>query len=126
MTRLDSSKDRPHYISSWHSGLDSNRYYDQIKLCSLCLGAITSTGPVCLSDLLKIYTSSRQPRSSAAVRTLCIPSVSTKSHDERSFSYTAPTLWNTLPKDIRLSQLASSFRSALKTHLFPTYSHSTD
>ena len=30
------------------------------KLCSLCIGAITSTGPVCLSDLLKIYTPSWQ------------------------------------------------------------------
>ena len=35
------------------------------KLCSLCFGAITSTGPVYLSDLLKIYTSSRQLRCSA-------------------------------------------------------------
>ena len=31
-----------------------------------------------------------------------------------------PTLWNTLPKDFRFSQSVSSFRSALKTHLFPT------
>ena len=29
---------------------------------------------------------------------LCIPSVNTKSYDERSFSLFAPTLWNTLPK----------------------------
>ena len=34
------------------------------KLCSLCFGAIISTGPVYLSDLLKIYTPSRQLRSS--------------------------------------------------------------
>ena len=76
------------------------------KLCSLCFGAITSTGPVYLSSLLKIYTPSRQLRSST--------------DGERSCSYTAPTLWNTLPKDIRFSQSVSSFRSALKTHLFPT------
>ncbi len=88
------------------------------KLCSLCFGAITSTGPVYLSDLLKIYTPSRQLRSSADIRILCIPSVNTKSYGERSFSYTAPTLWNTLPKDIRFS--VSSFGSAFKTHLFPT------
>ena len=43
-----------------------------------------------------------------------------QSYSECSFSYTAPTLWNTLPKDIRFSQSVSSFRSALKTHLFPT------
>ena len=73
------------------------------KLSSLCFGAITSTGPVYLSDLLKIYTPSRQLRSSADIRILCIPSVNTKSYGVLSFSYTAPTLWNTLPKDIRFS-----------------------
>ena len=90
------------------------------KLCSLRFGTITSTGPVYFSNLPKIYTPSRQLRSSADIRILCIPSVSTKSYGERSFSYTAPTLWNTLPKDIRISQSVSSFRSALKTHNFPT------
>ena len=43
-----------------------------------------------------------------------------KSYGVRSFSYTGPTVWNTLTKDIRFSQSVSSFRSALKTHLFPT------
>ena len=91
----------------------------EYKLCSLCFGAITSAGPVYLSDLLKIYTPSRQLRSSADIGILFIPSVNTKSYGERSFSYTSPTLWNTLPKDIRFSQSVSSFRSELKTHLFP-------
>ena len=90
------------------------------KLCSLCFGAITSTCPVCLSDLIKIYTPSRQLRSSADICTLCIPSVNTRLYGERSFSYIAATLWNTLPKDIRFSQSISSFRSALKTNLFQT------
>ena len=75
----------------------------EYKLCSLCFGAITSAGPVYLSDLLKIYTPSRQLRSSADIRILCIPSVNTKSYGERSFSCTGPTLWNTFRKDIRFS-----------------------
>ena len=86
------------------------------KLCSLCFGAITSTGPVYLSDLFKIYTPSRQLRSFADIRKLCIPSVNTKSYGERSFSYTAPTLWNTLPKDIRFFQFLP-----LDQHLRPTF-----
>ena len=77
------------------------------KLCSLCFGAITSTGPVYLSNLLKIYTPSRQLQSPVNKHILCIPSVNTKSYGERSFSYTAPTLWNTLPKDIWFSQSLS-------------------
>ena len=79
------------------------------NLCSLCYGAVTSTCPVYLSDLLKIYTSSRQFESSADIHILCIPSINTKSWGECSFSYTAPTLWNTLPKDIRFSQSVYSF-----------------
>ena len=62
------------------------------KLCFLCFGAITSTGPVYLSDLLKIFTPSRQLRSSADIRILCIPFVNTMSYCERSFSYTGPRL----------------------------------
>ena len=80
---------------------------------SLYFSAITSTGPVYLSDLLKIYTPSRHLKSSADSRILC---------SEQTFSYIVPTLWNTLLKEIRFSESASSFKSALKTHLFPTYS----
>ena len=69
------------------------------KISSLCFDAITSTGPGDLSDLLKIYTPSRQLRSSSDNRILCIPSVNTKSYGERSFSFFAPILWNTLPKN---------------------------
>ena len=63
------------------------------KPCSLCFGAIICTGPVYLSDLLKIYTPSRQLRSSADIRILCIPSVNTNSYGERSSFNTAPTLF---------------------------------
>ena len=56
------------------------------KPCSLSFDAITSTGPVYLSDLLKIYTPSRKLRSSADKRILCIPCVNTKSYGARSFS----------------------------------------
>ena len=45
---------------------------------SLCIGAVTSAGPVCLSDLLSIYTPSRELQDSADSRTLCIP-LATKS-----------------------------------------------
>ena len=107
----------PHLRTLHWLSIDARIKY---KLCSPCFGAITSTGPVYLSDLLKIYTFSRQLRSSSDIPILCISSVNTKSYGERSFSYTAPTLWNTLPKDIRFSQPASSFRPALRTHLCPT------
>ena len=55
------------------------------KLCSLCFGAITSTGPVYLSDLHKIYTPTRQLGSSADNCILCTPPVKTKSCYKCSF-----------------------------------------
>ena len=73
------------------------------KLCSLfwCYHFNWS----CLSfRFTQDFTPSWQLRSYADIRILCIPSVNTKSYGERSFSYTAPTLWNTLPKDIRFSK----------------------
>ena len=37
---------------------------------------------------------------------------------QRSFSYAAPAVWNTLPHKIRSSNTLSSFRSAFQTDLF--------
>ena len=54
--------------------------------------ATTSTGHVYLSDLLKICIPSCQFQSSADTRMPYIPFVNTKSYDERSFSYIAPTM----------------------------------
>ena len=88
------------------------------KISSISFSAITSTGPSYLSDLLNIYEPSRHLRSSADTRMLCIPRVQTKSYGQRSFTYAAPTFWNTLPKDLRSSESTSSFKSGLKTHLF--------
>jgi len=37
---------------------------------------------------------------------------------KRSFSYLAPTIWNGLPVNIRLSPTFNTFKLCLKTHLF--------
>ena len=96
------------------------------KMFSLCFGAITSPGPGCClpfwftQDLHALQATSIFCRRLYTVHTTC-PPVKTKSYDEHSFSYIAPILLNTLPKEIRFSQSASSFKSALKSHLFPTW-----
>ena len=38
--------------------------------------------------------------------------------DNELFSFTGPTEWNSLPYDVRHSVSTSSFKQALKTHLF--------
>ena len=46
---------------------------------------------------LRIYTSSRQLRSSGDCRILCVLSVKAKTFSQRSFSYAGPVIWKKLP-----------------------------
>ena len=88
------------------------------KIACLTYQAINQSGPSYLSDLLTINTPARSLRSSADTLTLVIPPTNTILFGERSFSFAAPSIWNTLPLSIRSSDSDSSFRSSLKTHLF--------
>ena len=89
-----------------------------LKLASLCFKSLNGSAPTYLSDLLHLYTPSRQLRSSADTRVFRIPSFRTKSSDQRCFSYQAPATWNKLPASIRHASSVSSFKSSLKTFLF--------
>ena len=82
---------------------------------------ISDTAPVYLSDLLRVYSPSRQLRSSSDSITLRIPHIRTKTFGHRSFSHAAPSVWNSLPHEIRHIQSANAFKTALKTHLFKSY-----
>ena len=93
----------------------------EYKVSSLCYSSLSDSGPEYLSKVLRIYTPSRQLRSSSDNRILCVPSVKTKTFGQRSFSYAGPVVWNKLPYDIRSSQSKTSFKLALKTHLFSTH-----
>ena len=73
--------------------------------------------PSYLSDLVSVRAPQRALRSAAAP-TLEPTDWEQKTFGYRSFSNAAPTLWNVLPKHIRLAPTVTSFKSALKTHLF--------
>ena len=90
------------------------------KMLSICHVSLTADGPVYLSDFLRIYTPSRQLRSSSDTRILRIPTVRTKTFGRRSFSVQGPTLWNQLPKNLRYTVSSASFKRGLKTHFFQT------
>ena len=64
---------------------------------------LLSSGPQYLSDLLHLYTPSRQLRSSTDSRIFTIPTVRTKTFGQRTFSYQAPVVWNQLFHSIRHS-----------------------
>ena len=91
-------------------------YCPHYKVATLCYNSFTESYPVYLSELMTVYRPSRQLRSISDTRTFRIPF--TKTFGQRAFSFTGPTEWNSLPYDVRHSASTSSFKQALKTHLF--------
>ena len=93
----------------------------EYKLSTLCHSFFSDTAPVYLSDLLRVYSLSRQLRSSSDSRTLRSPHIRPKHLDIVHFPNAAPAVWNSLPHDIRHIQSVTAFKTALKTHLFKFY-----
>ena len=73
----------------------------------------------CLTSSSSTF-SSRWLRSSSDTRLLRIPSFRLKSFGQRKFSYQASVLWNSLPISFCHYNSTLAFKSALKTHLFPS------
>ena len=81
--------------------------------------------PVDLSDLFRVY-SDLHKDSSAPPLTQELSTSSARKNEtfgNRSFSYAAPSVWNSLPREIRYNQSTTACKTALKTHLFQSYNH---
>ena len=78
----------------------------------------SDTAPVYLSDFLHTCCPSRNIRSSSHPRTICIPHVKTKPFGHRSLSYAAPSVCNSVPRELTHIESTAAFRPALKTDLF--------
>ena len=107
-----------HLFSIPYKWLPTGKKRIDLKLAPLCFKSLNGSAPTYLSDLLHLYTPSRQLRSSTDIRVFRIPSVRTKSSGQHSFSYQAPTTWNPFPTSIRHAPFVSSFKSSWKTFLF--------
>ena len=68
--------------------------------------------------MLTIYNPSRSLRSSSEKLLVVPPPFNLKSAGERSFSFLAPVLWNSLPLSLRNAEDLGSFKRSLKTHFF--------
>ena len=93
------------------------KYRIQYKLAMLAFRHFDGTLPPYLSSSLCTCQPSRSLRSSTE-RLLKIPKTNLKTFGERSFGYIAPTVWNSLPADLRASPSLPTFKAKLKTHLF--------
>ena len=87
------------------------------KIAALTFKTLHHKQPSYLADLLHTHAPSRNLRSSDK-HLLTIPHIK-PSIGRRSFFFSAPTIWNSLPLSLRMSTSASSFLAHLKTHLFP-------
>ena len=77
---------------------------------------LTTSTPSYLSDMLHTAVPARHLRSAAAPL-LVVPRTRTDIAG-RAFSVAAPSVWNSLPADIRLCDTTATFKRHLKTHLF--------
>ena len=89
----------------------------EYKLTVIFHSFFLGLSPIYLSDLLLVYTPKRNLCSSSDNRILCIPKLRTKTFGHRSFSFAAPTIWNSLPSELRHTDSIQKFKLALKTHL---------
>ena len=91
-------------------------YRIMFKILLITYKALKNLAPSYIRDLLIPYIPSRQLCSSS--KHLSIPHFYLRTYDARSFSVAAPTLWNTLPSDIKNSPSVSVFKNRFKTFLF--------
>ena len=93
------------------------KYRIQYKLATLAFSHFDGTLPPYLSSSSYTYQPSRSFRSPTE-RLLKIPKTNLKTFGERAFGYIAPTVWNSLPADLRASPSLPASKANLKTHLF--------
>ena len=74
----------------------------EYKLSTLCHSFFSDTALVYLCDLHRVCSPLRQLRSSPDSRSLRIPQIKTKTFGHHLFSHAAPSVWNSLPHEIRL------------------------
>ena len=90
----------------------------QYKLCMLVYKCLTNSAPDYLISLIKKRISRPGLRSASDELKLHPPKVCRETFLKRSFAYSGPYYWNTLPLTVRACTSLETFKSRLKTHLF--------
>ena len=89
----------------------------RFKILTLMFKARNGLAPKYLCDLISDHTPSRSLRSSSQ-NLVHVPKTRTITYGDRAFSKSGPTLWNSLPIELRNTQTFGKFKTQLKTHLF--------
>ena len=89
----------------------------EFKIMLITYKVLHDRAPICIQELLQLYTPSRNLRSSN--RNLLVkPYFNLNWYGKRTFSVAAPELWNNLPEDIKSANSIDDFKRKLKTFLF--------
>ena len=89
------------------------------KLMLIVHKSVNNIAPIYISELLKVYTPSRNLRSSNM--SLLKEPTSKRTWGDRSFSVAAPRIWNHLPTKVKSCHSITRFKSLLKTHLMSQF-----
>jgi hypothetical protein len=110
---------RCHHISPTLRKLHWLPISDRItfKIASLTFKTLHYSQPKYLVTLIQPYNPTRSLRTSDQ-HLLVVPNVKS-AIGRRAFSFSAPTIWNTLPLALRSTHSLDIFLAHLKTHLFP-------
>ena len=88
----------------------------EFKIATLIFKVLKFQQPAYMFDMIAPYIPPRSLRSSNK-NLLIVPDIRSEM-GRRSFSFAAPTIWNSLPQHIRSSDSLSVFRGLLKTFLY--------
>ena len=93
------------------------KYRVDFKIALPTFKCLNGLAPKYLSDLIEIYTPPRNLRSNSL--NLLKPKVTKfKTLGDKSFSFSAPQVWNSLPAPLRSETSIDVFKNKLKTHYF--------
>ena len=87
------------------------------KILLMVYKSLHGLAPPYIRDLLKEYIPSRSLRSVNSML-LCVPRTRLTTYGDRSFEKAAPSLWNSLPDNVKQCDSLPVFKRRLKTHLF--------
>ena len=93
------------------------KYRIDFKIAVTVFKCLNNLAAPCLSELIEIYTPSRTLRSSS-LNLLNVKKTNFKTVGDKSFSYTAPLVWNKLPLYLRKETSIENFKNQLKTFYF--------
>ena len=91
----------------------------QFKTLLYVFKCLNGIAPPYLSDMFHLHQSNRQGLRSSTDRTRLTTHKSRLSYGKHAFSHSAAELWNSLPIIVRDSSCVVTFKSKLKTYLFP-------